>query len=69
MSKIIPTHKARVRRTDPKLKGGKLEFYHVKIAAQGANWVTEGGVVFGGATGKLRKGDDKELLVYSIQAL
>lgn len=56
----------RVMRTDPKLKGTPLNFYTVNLRQRGANWESEGGVIFGGQTGEVRGSRDKILNLNSI---
>lgn len=58
---------ARVWRTDPKLKGTPLQSYTVNLRQRGANWESEGGVIFGGQTGEVRNSPDKRLNLNSIK--
>lgn len=60
------TFTGRVWRTDPKLKGTKLESYDVNLRQLGANWETEGGTLFGGKTGEPKIGGGRKLNINSI---
>lgn len=57
---------ARVMRTDPKLKGTPLQYYTVNLRKRGANWESEGGVIFGGKTGSVMGYPEKILNLNSI---
>lgn len=46
------THQGQVKRLDPAYEKAGLGTYTVLLKRQGANWVTEGGRVFGSLSGK-----------------
>lgn len=66
---FVATHTGRVRRDDPRWSRTKLEYYHVNLMRHGANWITEGGTVFGAATGKPKRGNDRHLQTFTIKPI
>lgn len=61
------THTGRVKRLDiGKYAGTGLEYYNVKLMRLGANWITQGGTVFGSQSGKPKGRRDVQLMVVSV---